>query len=133
MMKKLILAITMKRSFTVGLWLMLLAAMPTQAQLTGLMLEKDCGSEYGSAGYLGCMAYFAGWAGGSAVWRGISKAAEQQPHPMMPCTDDVNREVMVRVWLKHIEENPEELQKPPHWSILSAMIESFPCKVGGGE
>ena len=115
-MKKLILAIT------------LLAAFPAQAQLTGLQLEEYCEAEEGSFTWGLCTGYFSGYRAGSAVWRGMLDIVDQPPPPIMPCTDQASTLVMVRVWLKHIEENPEKLDYPPRFSILQAMIESFPCE-----
>ena len=113
---------------TILLAIVLLAAMPTQAQLTGLMLEEQCKSEEGTSGFLACMAYFAGYSEASAIWREATVAAEYEVPPFMPCPETVNRQVMIRVWLKFIEENPEKLEETPRWSILQAMIESFPCR-----
>jgi hypothetical protein len=104
----------------------LLASLPTQAQFTGLRLEEWC-SESEADLYAACLTYFAGHADASAVWKHVA-VKQGTPVSMFPCTDGIQPEVLIRVWLKYIEENPEKLDSPPEWSIVFALMESFQCE-----
>lgn len=105
----------------------LLASVSAQAELNGLEMEGWCSDE-GSAAYLTCIGYFAGYTEGSSVINDIAEAQNKTINGMF-CIEGVDRQVMARVWLKYIEENPEKLELPPRWSIAQAMLESFPCDV----
>lgn len=103
----------------------LLIALPSYAQLTGLMLEEWCSDEKAQE-YSLCAGYFAGYDDASNVWRNLAEEAEKK-HGAMFCTRGANREVLQRVWLKYIEENPEKLEMPPRWSLAWALNEAYPC------
>ena len=124
-MKKLILAITMKRSFTVGLWLMLLAAMPVQAQMESNKLQYMC-EDIGSTDWAMCAGYFAGMQNIGAVWSGYAEiGGSKGPYCV---SANVTPDIHLRVWQKYVEENPEELAKPAVVTYIGAMQDAFPCE-----
>ena len=111
----------------VGLLFTLLVSAQSAAQIDALSLEKWCKSD-DLALELACTSWFNAASGVGGGWEYINNYnGSYKPY----CANDdrtaPSPEILKRLWLQYVEENPIALTKSVQSSFMDMMNQSFPC------
>ena len=98
---------------------------PTPTIINGYKLWQACKNQSDAQDLAFCVGYMTGLQNAEAAW-GVFNDVSGYKKPY--CVEfQTDPDVLLLVWLKYVEENPEQLSESALATYLNAMMDAFPC------